>query len=118
TKFIKRIYLSLRSMMTSRISPKQIGGPIEIAKQAFAAAEDIWVFLLFMGMISVNLAVVNFLPIPLLDGGHMVFLIYEKLRGRPASEQVRTIAAYIGLALLLALMIYVIVVLEIPRFFF
>ena len=57
----------------------------------------------------VNLAVVNFLPIPLLDGGHMVFLIYEKIRGKPASEQVRNIAAYIGLGLLLALMVFVFV---------
>ena len=43
------------------------------------AGEDFWQFLLFLGMISVNLAVVNFLPIPVLDGGHMVFLILEKI---------------------------------------
>ena len=46
-------------------------------------------------MISVNLAVVNFLPIPVLDGGHMVFLIYEKMRGKPASESVRAVATYL-----------------------
>jgi regulator of sigma E protease len=59
-------------------------------------------------MISINLAVVNFLPIPVLDGGHMVFLIYEKVRGRPPSEGVRAVATYIGLAFLLLLMAFVI----------
>jgi len=51
--------------------------------------------------------VVNFLPIPVLDGGHMVFLIYEKLRGRPPSEAVRVAAAYVGLLLIVALMLFV-----------
>ena len=58
-------------------------------------------------MISVNLAVVNFLPIPVLDGGHMVFLIYEELRGRPPSETVQAVATYVGLAVILALMVFV-----------
>jgi regulator of sigma E protease len=52
--------------------------------------------------------VINFLPIPVLDGGHMVFLIYEKLRGKPASEAVRVGATYAGLALILSLMVFVI----------
>ena len=60
-----------------------------------------------MGVLSINLAVVNFLPIPLLDGGHMVFLIYEKLRGKPPSEAVRAGAAYIGIAFILSLMVFV-----------
>ena len=50
---------------------------------------DFGEFVFFLGLISINLAVVNFLPIPVLDGGHMVFLIYEKIRGKPASEGVR-----------------------------
>lgn len=60
-----------------------------------------------MGLISINLAVVNFLPIPILDGGHMVFLIYEKIRGRPASEMFRVVATYIGLAMIGCLMLFV-----------
>ena len=48
-----------------------------------------WSLLLILGMISVNLAVVNFLPIPVLDGGHMVFLIYELVRRKPPSDAVR-----------------------------
>ncbi len=106
--FIKQIYLNISSLVSGRISPKTLGGPLEIASQAFmAAGEDIYVFLLFLGIISVNLAVVNFLPIPVLDGGHMVFLIYEKVSGRRPSEAVRAAATYLGLAILAALMIWV-----------
>ncbi len=104
---IGKIYMNLRSLANRDISHKTLGGPIEIGKQAFFFAEDPYIFLLFMGMISVNLAVVNFLPIPVLDGGHMVFLIYEALRGKPPSDTVRAVATYIGLALILALMLFV-----------
>jgi regulator of sigma E protease len=108
TRFIKQIYLNLSSLLSGRISPKSLGGPVEIASQAFwFAGEGPFVFALFLGMISINLAVVNFLPIPVLDGGHMVFLIYEKIRGRPPSETVRAIATYAGLLLILALMVFV-----------
>jgi regulator of sigma E protease len=106
--FIKRIYLNLSSLISGRISVKTLGGPVEIASQAFSfAGENIFDFALFLGIISINLAVVNFLPIPVLDGGHMVFLIYEKLRGRPASELVRTVATYLGLCFILGLMLFV-----------
>jgi regulator of sigma E protease len=60
-------------------------------------------------MISINLAAFNFLPIPVLDGGHMVFLIYEKLRGKPASEQLQWSATLVGLVLLVTLMVGVII---------
>jgi regulator of sigma E protease len=105
--FIKQIYLTLSSLFQGHSSAKALGGPIEIASQAFAVADDPYRFCLFLGIISINLAVVNFLPIPVLDGGHMVFLIYEKLRGRPPSDAVRAIATYIGLAMILALMVFV-----------
>lgn len=105
---IKIIYLNLYSLFSGRISTKSLGGPIEIATQAFSfAGEDLAAFTLFLAMISINLAVVNFLPIPVLDGGHMVFLIYEKLRGAPPSEAVRVGAAYLGLFIILGLMIFV-----------
>jgi regulator of sigma E protease len=54
--------------------------------------------IVLMGVISVNLAVVNFMPIPVLEGGHMVFLMYEWIRGKPASERVQEILVYVGLA--------------------
>jgi membrane-associated protease RseP (regulator of RpoE activity) len=109
--FITNIYLGLSRLLTGRVSPKTLGGPIEIVSSTFTLAHhDPYKLILFLGILSINLAVVNFLPIPLLDGGHMVFLIYEKLRGKPASEQVRAIAAYIGLAILLTLMVYVVII--------
>jgi regulator of sigma E protease len=106
-EFIRMIMLNLRAVMTGRVSSKSIGGPLQIAGTAFAAAEDPFMLLLFLGMISVNLAVVNFLPIPVLDGGHMVFLIYEKLRGRRPSETVQTVATIIGIVFLISLMIFI-----------
>ena len=54
-----------------------------------------------------NLAVVNFLPIPILDGGHMVFLLYELVRRRPPSDAVRAVASYVGLAVLGLLMLFI-----------
>lgn len=108
TSTIKQIYLQLRSLLTGRVSVEMLGGPIQIAKTSYLfATAGYWDLLYFMALISVNLAVINFLPIPVLDGGHMVFLIYEKLRGRPASEQVRAIVTYAGLMLIVSLMVFV-----------
>ena len=102
------MYLQLRSLATGRVSVKGIGGPIAIGMQGFFIAQTgNFELLLFLGIISINLAVVNFLPIPILDGGHMVFLIYEKLRGRPPTERARVVATYIGLAMIGFLMLFV-----------
>jgi len=102
------MYLQLRSLATGRVSAEQLGGPIAIGWQGFLIAQTgNFELLLFLGIISINLAVVNFLPIPILDGGHMVFLIYEKLRGRPPTEKARVIAAYVGLAVIGFLMLFV-----------
>jgi membrane-associated protease RseP (regulator of RpoE activity) len=102
------MFQQLRSLVTGRVSVKQMGGPIAIVSQGFSSAQmGNYELLRFLAIISINLAVVNFLPIPILDGGHMVFLIYEKLRGRPPAEKVRAIAAYIGLATIGLLMILV-----------
>jgi regulator of sigma E protease len=103
-----QVFQHLRGMFTGRIPLKTLGGPLMIANYAFRiAGVDFWEFIFFLGMISINLAVINFLPIPVLDGGHMVFLLYEKIRGKPASEQVRVGATYAGLLLLVCLMLFV-----------
>ena len=95
-----------------------MGGPIMIATLAYdSAGQSIYDLIFFLGMISINLAVINFLPIPVLDGGHMVFLIYEKIRGKPAPERVQAIALYAGLVFLLLLMAFVIF-LDVRRLFF
>jgi regulator of sigma E protease len=108
-RFIKEVYMNLYSMVRGRVSVKTLSGPLTIADVSYKiAGEDLWQFLLFLGIISVNLAVVNFLPIPVLDGGHMVFLIYEKITGRPLPERIFAAFMWIGLAMILTLFIYVI----------
>ena len=100
------IYLTLRSLVvTRRVSYKELHGPLGIANAAYEVAKQGWVaMLLFLGFLSVNLAVLNFLPIPVLDGGHMVFLTWEAITGRRPSERVMIGATYVGFAFLLGLM--------------
>ncbi|HEX4591309.1 MAG TPA: site-2 protease family protein, partial [Gemmataceae bacterium] len=109
-RLIYRIYQNLAAMARGDISfPKNASGPIDIGAVAYNIAGDsLPLFVLFIGMISVNLAVINFLPIPVLDGGHMVFLGYEWLRGRPAPEAIRVAATFVGLAMIASLMLFVI----------
>jgi regulator of sigma E protease len=117
-RFIKEVYMNLYGMIAGRISAKTMSGPLTIANVSYRfAGEDLWQFLLFLGLISINLAVVNFLPIPVLDGGHMVFLLLEKILGRPVPEKVFAFAMYSGLFLILSLMVFV-VWLDIRRLFF
>lgn len=117
-RFIKEVYMNLYGMIAGRISAKTMSGPLTIANVSYRfAGEDLWQFLLFLGLISINLAVVNFLPIPVLDGGHMVFLLLEKLLGRPVPERVFAVAMYSGLFLILSLMVFVLW-LDIRRLFF
>ena len=115
--FIRTIYEGLVSMATGRIdAASNLEGPIGIAQHTFQAAQDPFSLILILGMISVNLAVVNFLPIPIMDGGHMVFLIYELVRRKPPSDAVRAIASYVGLAVIGMLMLFV-GYLEVSRIF-
>ena len=87
---------------------RAIAGPISIAGMSYEyASRGMGRFLLFLTLISANLAVVNFLPIPVLDGGHMVFLAYEGIRGKPPSEKIQVGLTYAGLLFLVGLMIFV-----------
>ena len=105
---LSRVYGFLRHV-GGQISPKAMGGPIAIVKMAYGQAESgPSRFLLFLCLISANLAVVNFLPIPVLDGGHIVFLCYEAVFRRPPNEKVQIILSYIGLAMILALTLWVV----------
>jgi regulator of sigma E protease len=98
----------IRSMITGRVKiTRSFNGPVGIAAIAYqVAGEGFFKFLFFLGLISVSLAVINFLPIPLLDGGHMAFLSYEWVRGKPAPEQVQAAFMYLGLLIILSLMIF------------
>ena len=105
---VVEMYLTLRSLITGRVSMRALGGPISIWDTAsYFAKKGMADLILFLGMLSVSLAVVNFLPIPVLDGGHFVFLAWEGIRGKPAHERVILTAQYIGLGLILSLMIWV-----------
>jgi regulator of sigma E protease len=104
------VYGNLRGMITGRISFTNVGGPLTIGVVAYKfAGMGFWELIFFLGMISANLAVINFLPIPFLDGGHMVFLCYEWVRGRPAPETVQAVATWAGLGLLALLMVTVLI---------
>jgi regulator of sigma E protease len=115
---IKSTYQNLYSMVTGRVSSKLISGPITLARVTYIlAGEGPWKLILLLGIISINLAVVNFLPIPVLDGGHMMLLGYELIRRKPAPERVQIILTYLGLAAVLSLMLFA-VGLDIWRLFF
>ncbi|MCG8451050.1 MAG: site-2 protease family protein [Pirellulales bacterium] len=86
-----------------------LGGPVTIAQVAgYSAFEGVGKLLVFLTMLSANLAVINFLPIPLLDGGHMVFLTWEGIRGRPASERFVLAMHTAGFVFVITLMLFVI----------
>src|SRR5205823_1510356 len=98
----------LKKLVRGDISPKLVGGPVAIGAQAFHFAKDgIPAFLLFLTMISANLAVINFLPIPVLDGGHMVFLAYEGIFRKPVTEKVVNALSIAGFLMLVCLMLFV-----------
>ena len=85
-----------------------MGGPITIVAAATSeASEGFPRLLLFLTLLSANLAVLNFLPIPVLDGGHMLFLAYEGIVGKPVNERIQMSLTLIGFSLLMCLMIFV-----------
>ena len=104
---VKMIYLTIKGLLTKRLSSKTIGGIILIAQASYESAKlGIGKLIYFIGILSLNLAILNILPIPVLDGGHLLFLGIEKLKGSPVSERTFTIAHYIGFALIICLVIY------------
>ncbi len=103
---------------TGRVkAEKSVGGPIEIARQATIAAElGIFYFARLLGMISISVGIFNLLPVPVLDGGHLLFYGLEAIRGRPVSALLRERAQIVGVMLLVALMIFVLY-LDVGRWF-
>ena len=102
------VFRSVKKLSTNQVSMRVMSGPVGIVMHALHIADQGTVqLLLFLTFLSANLAVLNFLPIPVLDGGHMVFLAYEGIRGKPANEHVQIVLTYIGLALILTLFVWV-----------
>jgi regulator of sigma E protease len=106
TVFITRAIMGfLGQLVTGQVSPRNLGGIVAIGEMSGqAAAEGLPVFLRFMALFSVNLAVLNLLPIPVLDGGHLVFLGIEAIRGHPLSLKQRLRWSQVGFVVLMGVM--------------
>jgi regulator of sigma E protease len=97
----------IRDVFAGRQSADQIGGPIGIARISGQVAELGWGALFdFVGVISVSIGLLNLFPVPLLDGGHLLFYSIEAVRGRPLSERAQEVGFRIGLAIVVMLMIF------------
>jgi len=99
---------SVVRMIQGRVSLDNIGGPIMIAQMAGSQAREGFDQLLqFIAFISINLAFLNILPIPVLDGGHLLFFLVEAVIRRPVNLRVREVAQQVGLFILIMLMVLV-----------
>ena len=105
---LKQSYVTLKRMITGDVGAKNLGGIIRISEFSYRAAQrgSSW-FWYFLALISVNLAFVNLLPIPVLDGGHMLFLLIEKVKGSPVSSRVFGYSQIVGLVFVLLLVLFV-----------
>lgn len=97
---------SLKKMLFGELSVKNLSGPITIAKVAGASAQSgVGDFLNFLAYLSISLGVLNLLPIPVLDGGHLLFYLIELARGRPLSDRVQGWGVQIGISLVIGVML-------------
>lgn len=97
---------SLKKMLFGELSVKNLSGPITIAKVAGASAQSgVGDFLNFLAYLSISLGVLNLLPIPVLDGGHLLFYLVEWARGRPLSDRVQGWGVQIGISLVIGVML-------------
>lgn len=108
-EFVGQTYMTLKGLITRDISPKSLMGPVGMiaASTKIISERDFMQYAYFMGMISACLAVMNFLPLPIFDGGLVVLLIIEKIKGSPVNEKVQEVLVYIGLVFILGLVVLV-----------
>lgn len=103
-----RLFVVIKGLVIGEFSLKTLGGPIMIAQVAGKAAESGFADLLsLVAFLSLQLGIINLFPIPVLDGGHIVFFGLEAVKGSPLSEKFMTVAQQVGIALLIALMVLV-----------
>ncbi|MDR2762929.1 MAG: site-2 protease family protein [Planctomycetaceae bacterium] len=113
------VYITLKRFYDGTVSPRALGGPVLVVQSAYSfVSRGSGAYLLFLCIIGANLAVVNLLPMPPLDGGHVVFLIYEGIFGIPPNIIVQAILSWVGLLLIVLLGLWVIALdfSFIPRF--
>ena len=105
---IQTTFWYLGDVISGHAAPNMLGGPLRIAKYSGdAAAMGLPALIIFIAAISVSVGMINLFPIPVLDGGHLLFYAIEAIQGRPLSHRVQEIGFRIGLALLAALFIFV-----------
>ena len=92
-------------MITGEVSLKNLSGPLTIADYAGQSARVGWLsYLVFLALISISLGVLNLLPIPLLDGGHLMYYVLEIAKGSPVSDRIMEIGQQVGMGVLFLLM--------------
>ena len=108
-EFIVRTYMTLKGLIVGSVSPKSLMGPVGMiaASSRIIAEREFIMYFYFMGLISACLAVMNFLPLPILDGGLVVMLIIEKIKGSPVHAKAQEWLTYAGLAIIGALFIMI-----------
>jgi regulator of sigma E protease len=98
---------SIKKMLMGLLSPKNLSGPITIAKVASSSVQyGFFSWLTFLALLSISLAVLNLLPVPVLDGGHIAYALIEWLTGKPVGEQVQVWANQLGLVLVVFVMVF------------
>jgi regulator of sigma E protease len=107
-KFILQVYMTLRGLFIGTVSPTNLHGIVGITKVGYDIQErgHVWLWYV-LAMVSVNLAVANFLPLPIVDGGLFLLLILEKIRGKPLSLKVQSAIQIVGIVLLAGLFLFV-----------
>jgi len=105
--YSKLTLLAFYKMIVGDVSPRNIGGPILIAQMAGQQAQEgLGSFLAFLAVLSINLGVLNLLPVPVLDGGHLLFFLVEGVIRKPVAVRYREMAQQVGICLLALLMVY------------
>ncbi|MBN2455800.1 MAG: site-2 protease family protein [Sedimentisphaerales bacterium] len=105
--FVVKTYVTLKGLAARTVNPKALSGPVGIISITYQVVKHSFIsFLYLLAFISANLAVINFLPIPVLDGGAFVLLIAEKIKGRALSIRVQEAISYIGLTIIAAIFLY------------
>ena len=106
-EYCKITLLAFYKMILGDVSPRNIGGPILIAQMAGQQAQEgLGSFLAFLAVLSINLGVLNLLPVPVLDGGHLLFFLVEAVIRKPVAIKYREMAQQVGICLLALLMVY------------
>jgi regulator of sigma E protease len=99
--------VSIKKMLLGDISVKNLSGPITIAQVAGDSVErGLETFLNFLAYLSISLGVINILPIPMLDGGHLMYYLAELVRGKPVSEKAQMLGLRIGIGIIMTLMFF------------